>query len=160
MSLCIAFIVGLVFSFGLAIARLTQPQTILDFLDFTGAWYPGPLLVIGIGAASYAMAFRILRKRRRPLLATSWSLPTARHIDAPLIAGALLFGVGWGPGGYCPGPAITSLAYGKPETFVFVLAMILGAVLEAAVRRAALLRMPPARTLSTRLKQRLRHLLG
>ena len=118
-----AFIAGLVFAIGLGIGGMTNPAKVLGFLDVAGAWDPSLAFVmlgaIGVGA----VAFRRILARPRPVLESAWSLPATRGIDRNLLLGAALFGVGWGLAGFCPGPALVSLAFLKPEVYLFVAAM-------------------------------------
>lgn len=128
---------GLLFGFGLALADMTSPQRVLAFLDVAGAWDPSLLFVLGGAVATAAIGFRLVLRRRAPLLDERFHLSTLQRIDRPLVLGALLFGVGWGIGGYCPGPGLALLAVpGNPETFVFLGALLAGMVLERLTGRA------------------------
>lgn len=121
-----AFISGVIFALGLAISGMTQPAKVTAFLDFTGNWDPS-LAFVMIGAIMvHAVLYRVIRRRSSPVLALTFAVPTRSDIDARLLGGAALFGVGWGLGGFCPGPAITSLASGQASVITFVLAMIAG----------------------------------
>ena len=114
-----AFGAGLLFGIGLWLSEMANPRKVLDFLDITGTWDPSLLLVMGGAVAVTFVAFRpIIRRKRLSFDKTA--------IDAPLIAGAAIFGLGWGIGGYCPGPAVTALSSLTLEVFVFVAAMIVG----------------------------------
>ncbi len=113
-----AFGSGLLFGVGLWLSGMANPGKVLDFLDITGTWDPSLLLVMGGAVAVTLLAFRPLL-RRKPI-------EFSKAIDAPLLAGAALFGAGWGIGGYCPGPALTALSTLDREVFVFVAAMIAG----------------------------------
>jgi uncharacterized membrane protein YedE/YeeE len=115
-----AFGAGLLFGIGLWLSGMANPRKVLDFLDVTGNWDPSLLLVMGGAVAVTAAAFRPLLKRQK--------MDFKSGIDAPLLAGAALFGIGWGIGGYCPGPALTALANLSAEVLVFVAAMIAGGV--------------------------------
>ncbi|HTH60762.1 MAG TPA: YeeE/YedE family protein [Paraburkholderia sp.] len=117
---------GLVFGFGLALSGMTRPQKVLGFLDVAGQWDPSLMFVLGGAVVVATIAFRFVLRRAAPLFEPSFSLPTNRVIDAPLIGGALLFGIGWGIAGYCPGPAIAQLAAPNLETLYFLPAMIAG----------------------------------
>lgn len=117
---------GLLFGFGLALSGMTRPQKVLGFLDITGAWDPSLAFVLGGAVIVATIAFRVVRRRVTPLFAASFDLPANRAVDAPLIGGALLFGVGWGIGGYCPGPAIAQLAAPNVETLYFLPALVAG----------------------------------
>ena len=121
-----AFVAGLIFSVGLAISGMTQPGKVTAFLDIFGNWDPS-LAFVMIGAiAVYAVLYRIIRHRPAPLYAAAFSIPTRSDLDARLLGGAALFGIGWGLGGFCPGPAVVSLASGQSAVIVFVVAMVAG----------------------------------
>lgn len=123
-----AFGAGLLFGVGLWLSGMANPRKVLDFLDITGNWDPSLLLVMGGAVAVTAAAFRPLLKRKPIDFKTS--------LDAPLVIGAALFGIGWGIGGYCPGPALTALANLSADVFVFVAAMIAGGVFARIVSPA------------------------
>jgi uncharacterized membrane protein YedE/YeeE len=120
---------GLVFGYGLALSGMTNPDKVLDFLDVAGDWDPSLLFVLGGAVVIFAIAFRFILRRSRPLFAQRFELPSARDIDGPLVVGAVLFGIGWGISGYCPGPAVASLAAPNWETWVFLPAVLVGALL-------------------------------
>ncbi len=121
-----AFGVGVLFALGLGIAGMTPPDKITGFLDVGGAWQ-ADLLFVMLGAISVTMiGYRITMKRDLPAFDRSFHLPTNRTIDARLLLGAAVFGVGWGLGGYCPGPALTSLVTFEPAVWLFVICMLLG----------------------------------
>ena len=125
-TLLTSFVSGVVFALGLGISGMTRPVKVIGFLDFFGAW-DASLAFVMIGAiAVYFVAYRWSREMPSPLLARNFSLPKRSDLDAKLILGAAIFGAGWGLGGFCPGPAITSLASGAIPVFVFVFAMGLG----------------------------------
>lgn len=113
---------GLLFGIGLWLSGMANPRKVLDFLDITGNWDPSLLLVMGGAVAVTAASFRPLLKRKQ----ITFDKTT---IDLPLVAGAAIFGIGWGVGGYCPGPAITALSNLAVEPLVFVLAMVVGGLL-------------------------------
>lgn len=117
---------GLVFGVGLALSGMADPQVVLGFLDLAGAWNPTLLLVMGGAVPVTFIGYRLVLGRGRPLLAEKLTLPSATRLDAPLLGGAALFGIGWGIAGYCPGPALASLSAGYPGTLIFVAAMLLG----------------------------------
>ncbi len=118
MMLLSAFGAGLLFGIGLWISGMANPRKVLDFLDVAGNWDPSLLLVMGGAVAVTLIFFRSLL-RRRPL-------EFKNEVDIPLIAGAAIFGIGWGIGGYCPGPALTALSNLSAEALVFVAAMVAG----------------------------------
>ena len=117
---------GFLFGLGLVISGMTQPARVLGFLDPLGVWDPTLLFVLG-GAVSVTLAaFRFVLRRPTPVLAARFQLPESTRIDRPLVAGAVLFGIGWGITGYCPGPGIALLASPTWETWVFLPAMLVG----------------------------------
>ena len=121
-----ALAAGLIFGFGLGLSQMVDPDKVLGFLDVAGAWDPSlAFVMIGAIAVGY-FAFRFIPKKSKPIFAESFSLPTSKDIDARLVAGAVLFGVGWGLVGFCPGPAISSIAYGHNESLIFIAAMAVG----------------------------------
>jgi uncharacterized membrane protein YedE/YeeE len=132
----LAFLAGLLFAAGLAVAGMTQPVKVLAFLDVLGSWDPSLSLVMVGAIAVYMPLYRGAMRLQTPLLAPSFSLPTRRDIDPGLVAGAALFGVGWGLAGYCPGPAVASLGSASSASIVFVAAMIAGMVAFAMLERA------------------------
>lgn len=127
-----AAIAGLLFGFGLALSGMTHPAKVLGFLDVAGAWDPSLLLVLGGAVGVTVVAFRFILRRQAPVLEENFRLPALRAIDGPLVVGAVLFGIGWGISGYCPGPAIASFAAPNWETWVFIPAILLGAFMHRA----------------------------
>lgn len=126
---------GVLFGLGLSISEMINPAKVLAFLNLWGAWDPSLAVVMG-GALLVALpAYRAAGGRSRPLLAERFYWPTARGIDFRLTGGAVLFGIGWGLVGFCPGPAIASVAFGLPKSFVFVGAMGAGALLAGMAER-------------------------
>lgn len=126
----VALFSGVLFGLGLAISGMANPQKVIGFLDVTGDWDPTLAFVMG-GALLVAIpAFRWIFGRRRPVLAESFEIPTKKEIDVRLVGGSVLFGVGWGLSGFCPGPAVVALvpafATGIMPVFAFVAAMIAG----------------------------------
>jgi uncharacterized protein len=122
----IAFVAGLLFGLGLSLGGMTQPAVVLGFLDIFGAWDPRLVFVMAGAVLTTAVGYRLLLRRPRPLLAERFQWPTSRRIDARLVGGAALFGIGWGIAGYCPGPALASLGAGVPALLVLVACMIAG----------------------------------
>ena len=125
----VAIGLGTLFGLGLAISQMVNPARVLGFLDVTGEWDPSLAFVMGGGLLVAAPAFYWVRRRDKALLGGSLSLPTKTAIEPRLLAGALLFGVGWGLVGLCPGPALASLALAATKTLPFVLAMVAGVLL-------------------------------
>jgi uncharacterized membrane protein YedE/YeeE len=129
------FLAGLLFGLGLILSGMTDPGKVLGFLDLFGAWDPSLALVMGGAIAVGLCAFAITKKRTRNLLGGAMFVPRNQHIDNRLIVGSLLFGAGWGLAGFCPGPALVSMASGQPKALIFVLAMLAGmAVYEVLLR--------------------------
>jgi len=119
------FAAGVLFSIGLGLAGMTQPAKIIAFLDFfSGAWDPSLMFVMGGAMGVYFVAWRFSMQRDAPWLARTFQRPERTPIDARLVAGAAIFGAGWGLSGYCPGPAITSLASGAAVPAVFVASVL------------------------------------
>jgi uncharacterized membrane protein YedE/YeeE len=124
----ISLAAGFVFGLGLVISGMSNPAKVIGFLDVAGGWDPTLLLVMGGALATTVPAFRLLESRPRPLFAERFEFPARNELDSRLIAGAALFGLGWGMAGFCPGPAITALATARLDVMLFVAAMIAGAV--------------------------------
>lgn len=120
------FLVGLLFGLGLILSGMTDPGKVLGFLDLAGLWDPSLAFVMGGAIAVGALAFAVAKKRTRSFLGGAMHVPTARDIDKRLVLGSLVFGVGWGLAGFCPGPAIVSAAAGQPKAMVFIAAMLAG----------------------------------
>lgn len=138
MAVFASLLAGLVFGLGLILSGMANPAKVLGFLDLTGAWDPSLALVMVGAIAVGLVAFALVRQRTLSFLGLDMKLPTARHIDRRLIGGSLLFGVGWGIAGFCPGPALAALGMGEIKAAVFVGAMLLGmGLFELLERRAA-----------------------
>ena len=128
MQIVSALIVGLVFGIGLIVAGMTNPAKVQGFLDLAGNWDPSLALVMGGAILVGLAAFRFAGKRERALLGDAMRLPTATRIDRRLVAGSLAFGAGWGLAGFCPGPALASLATGGVKALIFTGAMVAGMI--------------------------------
>ena len=138
MHILMALVAGLVFGIGLIVSGMTNPAKVTGFLDLAGNWDPSLALVMGGAILVGIVAFGAARKRERSLLGAAMRLPTATVIDRRLVLGSVAFGAGWGLAGYCPGPALASLAYGGVKPLVFTLAMLAGmGLFELAERIAA-----------------------
>lgn len=121
--------VGILFGIGLAVSQMVNPAKVLGFLDLAGNWDPTLALVLAGAVAASGVGFRLVIQRPRPLLASKFHLPTRKDIDARLVGGGVIFGIGWGLVGFCPGPALAALALGLWQPAVFVAAMLAGMVL-------------------------------
>lgn len=121
-----ALLSGLVFGLGLLVSGMANPAKVLGFLDLGGLWDPSLAFVMGGAIAVAAVAFAVARRRSVSLLGTAMRLPSARQIDRRLVGGSLLFGVGWGVAGFCPGPALVGVGMGLAQAGVFVAAMLVG----------------------------------
>lgn len=135
-----ALLSGIVFGLGLAVSHMIEPAKVLAFLDVTGQWDPSLLLVMLSAVVVSFIAYRLTSRRTRPLLADKFFLPTKSELDRPLVVGAVIFGIGWGLAGYCPGPAVAALGLGTWEAPVFVAALAAGSLayrwlFEAGLRR-------------------------
>ena len=123
------FVSGLVFGIGLILAGMTEPLKVKGFLDLAGAWDPSLALVMAGAIALGAVAFARARRRERSWTGAPMEIPTNRSVDRRLITGGVLFGVGWGIGGFCPGPALVALGSGMGSAGIFVAAMLIGMVI-------------------------------
>ncbi len=128
---------GALFGVGLAISGMTKPSKVQGFLDLAGNWDASLMFVMVGGIAVHFIASRLVRKRSSPLFDAKFHLPTRKDIDPKLLLGAALFGVGWGLGGFCPGPGLVSAASGSIAGVVFVVGMTLGILVEHAVAKKA-----------------------
>jgi uncharacterized membrane protein YedE/YeeE len=128
MQVLMALIVGLVFGIGLIVSGMTNPAKVQGFLDLGGNWYPSLAFVMGGAILVGLIAFRFAGQRKRSLLGDVMRLPTATGVDRRLVLGGLAFGAGWGLAGYCPGPALASLAVGGAKPLIFTGAMLAGMV--------------------------------
>lgn len=141
-SLPTTLALGLVFGLGIAISGMIDPAKIMNFFDFAGNWDPSLAFVMAGGLAVSIPGYRLVFVRVKPLLADGFSLPRTDRIDAALVGGSAMFGIGWGLSGFCPGGAIPALGLGRVEPFLFVAGMIAGMVLarglQARWRQAAM----------------------
>ena len=135
-----SLLAGLVFGLGLIVSGMANPAKVLGFLDLAGAWDPSLAFVMAGAIAVAMVGFLAARRRTLSILGAQMRLPSARRIDRRLVLGSLLFGVGWGVAGFCPGPGLVALGMGEPKALVFVAAMLAGMgifeLLERRVRPA------------------------
>jgi uncharacterized protein len=126
MKALIALLLGVLFGLGLALSQMTNPDKVLGFLDWFGDWDP-TLLFVMLGALSITLpGYFFVFKRSKPILETSFTLPAKTKLDSPLIIGAILFGIGWGLSGYCPGPGLANIAINSKEAFIFCSTLLVG----------------------------------
>jgi uncharacterized membrane protein YedE/YeeE len=137
MQILTAFFVGLVFGIGLIVAGMTNPAKVQGFLDLAGNWDPSLAFVMGGAILVGLVAFHFAGKRERSLLGEAMRLPTATTIDRRLVLGGLAFGAGWGLAGFCPGPALASLATGGIKALLFTAAMLAGMIVFDILERSA-----------------------
>lgn len=123
------FLAGLIFGVGLVVSGMSNPAKVIGFLDIAGNWDPSLAFVISGGLLVTVPAFWLLLKCKKPLFVARFELPTKKDIDGSLVIGAVLFGIGWGIAGFCPGPAIAALATLEPNVVLFVVAMLAGMTL-------------------------------
>jgi uncharacterized protein len=126
--LWISLLAGLLFGLGLGISQMIDRDRVLGFLDVSGVWDPTLVFVLAGAVTVTVIAFRFVLRRPHPILADTFQLPTKKEIDRPLIVGAVLFGIGWGIAGYCPGPGIVALVLGIWNPVLFAIAFIVGSL--------------------------------
>lgn len=125
-----ALIAGLIFGIGLSLSQMINPNKVINFLDVAGNWDPSLLLVLGGAVITTTIAYQIIFKRAKPIFADQFNLPTAKNLDKKLIGGAVLFGIGWGMIGFCPGPAIAGLGIWFYEPLIVVISIISGILMQ------------------------------
>ena len=126
MPIVTALLAGLLFGIGLIVSGMADPSKVLGFLDLAGAWDPSLAFVMAGAIAVGLGAFAVARRRRTSLIGLDMQLPASTTVDRRLVGGSLLFGIGWGIAGLCPGPGLVALGMGQPKAAVFVLAMPAG----------------------------------
>lgn len=126
---------GLVFGFGLIVSGMANPEKVLGFLDIAGLWVPSLAFVMGGAILVGVFAFAVARKRTLSFLGFNMKLPGHTHIDKRLVLGGLMFGVGWGIAGFCPGPGLVALGAGESKAAVFVIAMVAGMAIFEVIER-------------------------
>ncbi len=130
-----ALVCGLIFGAGLTVSQMTETQKIKGFLDITGYWDPSLVVVMAAALIVTFAGYWLARRQTAPVFSARALWPTAKDIDVPLVGGAVLFGVGWGLIGFCPGPAIVDLSTGMPTVIVFIAAMAVGMIANNLLRR-------------------------
>jgi uncharacterized protein len=126
MKILLALLAGLLFGGGLDLGGMTQPAVVLGFLDISGAWNAQLLFVMLGAVVTTAIGYRLVLRDAQPWFEKNFQLPGSRSIDARLLGGAALFGIGWGIAGYCPGPALASISGANPSLWLLLLCMVLG----------------------------------
>jgi uncharacterized membrane protein YedE/YeeE len=124
--LAAAYAIGLIFGLGISISGMANPAKVLNFFDVAGSWDPSLAFVMGGALAIAFVGYRIVLKRLAPTLAPTFQVPVARDLDARLLGGSAIFGIGWGIAGFCPGGALPALGTGRPEVLIFVVAAAIG----------------------------------
>ena len=135
MQILTSLITGLIFGIGLIASGMADPAKVLGFLDLTGLWDPSLALVMAGAISVGALAFAVAGRRKASLIGLDMKLPTSRQLDRRLMAGSVLFGIGWGIAGFCPGPGLVALGMGESKALIFVLAMIAGMGLFELIER-------------------------
>jgi uncharacterized membrane protein YedE/YeeE len=125
----VSLALGILFGAGLAVSGMTNPAKVQNFLDVFGSFDPSLALVMGGALAVSAVGYQLARRAEAPWLGTRFELPTRSALDTPLLVGSALFGIGWGLGGFCPGPALAGLLQGASGVYLFVAAMLAGVAL-------------------------------
>ncbi len=134
MSLIFPLLAGAIFGAGLTLSDMVNPARVLNFLDVAGSWDPTLIFVMAGGLAVTTLGYKLIFRRRSPLVDDRFHLPTQRQIDLPLVGGSALFGVGWGLAGICPGPAIADLVTLDPKILLFIAAMMTGMIAASVLR--------------------------
>lgn len=119
---------GVIFGFGLSLSGMLDPAKVQGFLDIFGAWDPSLIFVLGGAVVVATVGMMLVKRMAKPVLADQFNLPTKTRIDRPLVLGSAIFGIGWGLGGFCPGPALASLPMGYGTVLAFIAAMVVGMV--------------------------------
>ncbi|MCK9554147.1 DUF6691 family protein [Aquamicrobium sp.] len=135
MPIVMALLIGAIFGSGIAISGMASPAKVLNFFDVAGAWDPSLAFVMGGALAVAFVGYRLVLKRPAPLFDVKFHLPTRRDIDAELVGGSALFGIGWGIAGFCPGGSVPALGLGEPDALVFVVSMLAGIMIARGLRR-------------------------
>ncbi|HPI40196.1 MAG TPA: YeeE/YedE thiosulfate transporter family protein [Pseudobdellovibrionaceae bacterium] len=128
-----SFSVGFIFSLGLAISGMTHPEKVIGFLNILKNWDPSLIFVMGAAIPIHILAYQYIKNKSHPLFDSKWHYPTSKVITKNLVIGSLIFGMGWGIAGLCPGPALASVTSGSVEMYVFIGFMTLGMYIEKSV---------------------------
>ena len=134
MRFIITYFIGLVFGVGISISGMANPAKVLNFFDVAGTWDPSLMFVMGGALVTTFVGYKLVLGRNNPMFAASFSLPTVRQLDAKLLGGSAVFGVGWGIAGFCPGGALPALGTGRSEVLIFVAALIAGILIAKLIQ--------------------------
>jgi uncharacterized membrane protein YedE/YeeE len=126
MPIIFSILAGVIFGAGLMLSDMVNPARVLNFLDVAGVWDPTLIFVMAGGVAVTMLGYRFVFRRKSPISADKFNLPTQQQIDLPLVGGAALFGIGWGLAGICPGPALTDVTTLEPKIFLYLAALVVG----------------------------------
>jgi uncharacterized membrane protein YedE/YeeE len=135
MTIFASWVAGVIFGLGLIVSGMADPAKVLGFLDLAGAWDPSLAFVMAGAISVAAVAFGVARERTVSFLGVEMNLPKTRRIDRRLVAGSLMFGIGWGVAGFCPGPGLVALGMGEIKALAFVVAMLAGMGLYEVLER-------------------------
>jgi uncharacterized membrane protein YedE/YeeE len=136
MRLLVSYLIGLVFGVGISISGMANPAKVLNFFDIAGTWDPSLIFVMGGALVTTLIGYRLVFGRTAPILSDRFQVPTSRAIDAKLIGGSAVFGIGWGIAGFCPGGALPALGTGRWEVFAFTAAVVAGIFLARYIQAA------------------------
>ncbi|MCC3861508.1 DUF6691 family protein [Pseudemcibacter aquimaris] len=128
------FLAGLLFGIGLVVSGMSNPAKVLNFLDLFGTFDPSLMFVMGGAVVTVFIGYRLVLKRELPILSDAFQIPTRQDLDKNLIIGAAMFGIGWGIGGFCPGPAVTAITLGSEGIAYFFPAMIVGLMISKVLK--------------------------
>jgi uncharacterized membrane protein YedE/YeeE len=126
MHLIIIYLIGVIFGTGIVMSGMANPAKVINFFDVAGSWDPSLIFVMGGALVVTAIGYRLVFGRARPIFEGKFMVPTARNLDARLIGGSAVFGIGWGIAGFCPGGALPALGTGRIDVIAFVGAMLAG----------------------------------
>ena len=140
----LGLIAGLTFGLGLILSGMADPAKVLNFLDIFGVWDPSLAFVMGGASITAFVGYRLVWRQKTPIVGTRFDLPKDAETDPPLLTGAAIFGIGWGLGGFCPGPAWTALAMGSAGILMFLPAMLIGIVLGGAAKSLSIFKVKGA----------------
>ena len=144
MHLVTTWAIGLIFGIGISMSGMANPAKVLNFFDIAGTWDPSLAFVMGGALATTFLGYRLVFRRSSPVIDAAFHLPTAKAIDARLIGGSVIFGIGWGMSGFCPGGVLPALGLGSVDVYAFVSALVAGLMIARALQAAQSRRAEPA----------------